>query len=381
MPKIVTIVGARPQFIKAAVVSRALSGHNGTVKSDADRIREVIVHSGQHYDINMSSVFFDEMQIPKPEHFLDLNGISHGAMTGRMLENIESVLMHEKPELVLVYGDTNTTLAGALAAVKLHIPVAHVEAGLRSFNRRMPEEINRLLTDHVAGILFCPTKQAVENLRCEGIGADSQGSTRNHTPRVEMVGDVMLDAALHYKGFSRKPEFDLPDSYVLATLHRAENTDDPNRLASLIKGLEQVGREIPVVVPLHPRTRKIMEESNMRPDPGFIRVVEPIGYLGMIYLIEHCRLVMTDSGGLQKEAYFFKKPCVTLRDETEWVELVENGFNMVAGADTKRIYQCYREAVEKKMDFSLPLYGTGRAGNRIVSIISEYLNRVLKNCP
>jgi UDP-GlcNAc3NAcA epimerase len=371
MHKLVTIVGARPQFIKAAVVSRAIAEYNAAAMPAESRICEVIVHSGQHYDINMSSVFFEEMQIPKPAHFLDVNGMSHGAMTGRMIETIESVLMQENPELVLVFGDTNTTLAGALAAVKLHIPVAHVEAGLRSFNRRMPEEINRLLTDHVAEILFCPTQQAVENLRLEGIGSDSRMTSRNHTPLVSMVGDVMLDAAMHYKKLARKPEFDLPESYVLATLHRAENTDAPGRLVSLIKGLEQVGKEIPVVVPVHPRTRKIMEESNMQPEPEFIRLIEPVGYLSMIYLIEHCRLVMTDSGGLQKEAYFFKKPCVTLRDETEWVELVENGLNLIAGADTEKIYQCYREGIEKKINFELRLYGDGSAGNRIVRILLE----------
>ena len=373
MHNIATIVGARPQFIKAAVVSRVIAEHNAGTTPSQHRIREVIVHSGQHYDINMSSVFFEEMQIPKPEHFLDVNGISHGAMTGRMIEKIESALIKEKPELVLVYGDTNTTLAGALAAVKLHIPVAHVEAGLRSFNRRMPEEINRLLTDHVAGILFCPTRQALKNLQIEGIDADSRATTLNHTPRVELVGDVMLDAAMHYRRFARKPAIELPDQYILSTLHRAENTDNPGRLESLIEGLEKVGKEVPVLMPLHPRSRKIMQELNLKPAPGCVRLIDPVGYLSMIYLLEHCRLVMTDSGGLQKEAYFFSKPCVTLRDETEWVELVENGFNLVAGADTDTIYQCYRDAAQRKMDFGLRLYGDGKAGNHVVRILLEYL--------
>jgi UDP-GlcNAc3NAcA epimerase len=361
MKKIITIVGARPQFIKAAVVSRAIAKHNSAAAVAGERIREVIVHSGQHFDLNMSAVFFEEMQIPQPDYFLDVNSLSHGAMTGRMLEKIEAVLLEEKPAMVLVYGDTNTTLAGALAAVKLHLPVAHVEAGLRSFNRRMPEEINRLTADHLASILFCPTSQAVENLRAEGIGA-----VRNGPQRVELVGDVMLDAARHYRRFATPPGFELPQRYALATLHRPENTDSPERLASIFKGLERIGRETPIVMPLHPRTRKILEGAGLQAGLGHIRFVDPVGYLTMVYLLEHCGIVLTDSGGLQKEAYFFGKPCVTLRDETEWVELVANGFNLVAGSDAERIHQCCREAAARKMDFGITLYGDGTAGERIV---------------
>ena len=259
--KIVTIVGARPQFIKAAVVSRAITNFNKDLNSSPSRVTEVIVHTGQHYDRNMSDVFFEEMNIPKPDYFLDIHGLSHGAMTGQMLEKIEAVLVEEKPDVVMVYGDTNTTLAGALAAAKRHIAVAHVESGLRSFNRKMPEEINRVLTDHIANFLFCPTKQAVENLKQEGIdkkelsaGTDKRCSP-THNPNVYLVGDVMLDAANYYKAHARKPEFVLPEKYILATIHRAENTDNIARLKSIFDGFEKVGKDIPINPPLSVMTR------------------------------------------------------------------------------------------------------------------------------
>ena len=373
MLKIATILGARPQFIKAAVVSRAINDYNRTVRNSVDNICEVIIHSGQHYDFNMSDVFFKELNIPKPDFLLSVNNCSHGAMTGRMLEKFEIVLKQEHPDLVLVYGDTNTTLAGSLAAAKMHIPLVHVEAGLRSFNRRMAEEINRVLTDHVASILFCPTRQAVENLKREGIVNRQQNNSdalNDLLPQVELTGDVMYDAALYYRKHARKLDFDLPERFVLATVHRSENTDDPERLANVFSGLEKVGEKIPVVVPLHPRTRRRMDEYAVHPNLERVLLINPLGYLNMIYLLENCSLVLTDSGGLQKEAYFFKKPCVTLREETEWVELVEHGFNRLAGVDPDQIVQAVTNAVGTRVDFDLNLYGDGKAGKKIVKFLS-----------
>jgi UDP-GlcNAc3NAcA epimerase len=372
--KIVTIVGARPQFIKAAVVSRAIANFNKDVTSNSLLVTEVIVHTGQHYDRNMSDVFFEEMNIPKPDYFLDINGLSHGAMTGQMMEKIETVLVEEKPDFVLVYGDTNTTLAGALAAAKLHLTVAHVEAGLRSFNRKMPEEINRVLTDHIANFLFCPTKQSVENLKAEGIinkelaVGSNNGCSPSHNPNVRLVGDVMLDAAIYYKEHARKPQLALPQKFILATIHRAENTDNAVRLKSIFDGFEKIGKEVPIILPLHPRTRKTIDTLNLKTS-GYIKIIDPVSYLEMIYLLENCMLVMTDSGGLQKEAFFFKKPCITLRDETEWVELVEHDFNSLAGAETENIYDAYKAIIETDLDFNIELYGDGKAGERIVDFL------------
>jgi UDP-GlcNAc3NAcA epimerase len=373
--KIVTIVGARPQFIKAAVVSRAISNFNKCAASSSSLITEVIVHTGQHYDRNMSAVFFEEMNIPKPNYFLDINGLSHGAMTGQMLEKIEAVLVYEKPDVVLVYGDTNTTLAGALTAAKLHIAVAHVEAGLRSFNRKMPEEINRVLTDHIANFLFCPTKQSIENLKAEGIinkkhtpGNDYSSSIVGHNPIICLVGDVMLDASIYYKERVRKPHLGLPEKFILATIHRAENTDNPLRLKSIFDGFEEIGIEIPIILPLHPRTRKTIETLDLKISNS-IKIFDPVSYLEMIYLLENCLLVMTDSGGLQKEAFFFKKPCITMRDETEWVELVEHGFNSLAGAETENIYDAYKASIEIDLDFNIELYGDGKAGEWVVDFL------------
>ncbi len=374
--KIVTIVGARPQFIKAAVVSRTIAESNKLVTSNSSLVTEVIVHTGQHYDRNMSDVFFEEMNIPKPDYFLDINGLSHGAMTGQMLEKIESVLVAEKPDVVLVYGDTNTTLAGALAAAKLHISVAHVEAGLRSFNRQMPEEINRVLTDHIANFLFCPTNQSVDNLKAEGItnkehasGGNNNASPIVHNPVVCLVGDVMLDAAIYYKEHARKPQPALPEKFILATIHRAENTDNAVRLKSIFDGFEKIGKEVSIILPIHPRTRKTIESLDLKASNS-IQIIDPVSYLEMIYLLENCMLVMTDSGGLQKEAFFFKKPCVTLRNETEWVELVEHGLNSLTGAETENIYDAYKAITETDLDFNIELYGDGKAGAKIVKILT-----------
>lgn len=350
---IITIVGARPQFVKAAVVSREISTH--------DDIHETIIHTGQHFDPNMSDLFFEEMRIPAPGYNLNINSLSHGAMTGKMLEEIEKVLLDKKPDWVLVYGDTNSTLAGALAAKKLHIRVAHVEAGLRSFNMTMPEEINRILTDRVSDILFCPTETAIRNLQNEGFD--------NFDSRVVLSGDVMLDAALFYRQYSRPPQIELKRDFVLATLHRAENTDTPEYLSEIIRALETISREQDVLLPLHPRTRAKLEASGYNTRLSPIRFIDPVGYLEMIYLLDKCSLVMTDSGGLQKEAFFFQKYCITLRNETEWTELVNHGYNTLAGNSYDRIIQAYRE--QPHPDFSTPLYGDGHAAKVIVDTLIE----------
>ena len=359
--KIVSIVGARPQFIKAAAVSRPLRAEPG--------FREVLIHTGQHYDENMSEVFFRELDIPRPDHQLDIGSGFHGQQTGRMIEAIEKVLLKEGPDRVLVYGDTNTTLAGTLAAVKLHIPVAHVEAGLRSFNRRMPEEINRVLTDHASDILFAPTRAAVANLTREGIPA----------PWIRLVGDVMYDAALNYSVRAERESRVLdrlslrPKSYVLATVHRAENTDDPERLDAILGGLDRVAGRVPVVLPLHPRLRAVLLR---RGDPwvpgGLLTFIDAVSYLEMIVLEKNSLLIATDSGGVQKEAFFFRVPCVTLRDETEWVELVELGYNRVLpprGAEevAEGIAACLdSRAMAGPVE---DLYGGGRAAAAIVAAL------------
>ena len=347
--KLITIIGARPQFIKAAAVSREITKH--------DDIEEIIVHTGQHFDVNMSKIFFDQMQIPKPDYNLEINSLTHGAMTGRMIERIEEVLLREKPDWVLVYGDTNSTIAGSLAAKKLHIKVAHVEAGLRSFNRKMPEEINRILTDKICDLLFCPTDQAVKNLQEEGIGKHSLA-------RIVKSGDVMQDAAIFYYNLAQKPDFELLEKFILSTIHRAENTDDPQRLHSIFKAMDKIAQKTPIILPLHPRTKKIIKDLKLKVEN--LIIIEPVGYLEMIYLLKNCSLVMTDSGGLQKEAFFFHKPCVTLRDETEWVELVENGFNVIAGSNSNKIYTAYKIMIKKNPNYNIDLYGRGKASNKII---------------
>lgn len=312
--KVMAIVGARPQFIKAAVVSRAFKEHRQDVN-------EMIVHTGQHYDANMSDVFFKELNIPHPDYNLGIGGGTHGQNTGRMLEKLEALMLEVKPAWVLVYGDTDSTLAGALAASKLHIPVAHVEAGLRSFNRRMPEEINRVLTDHIANLLVAPTETACTNLRNEGISGD----------RIHLVGDVMYDMALYYKEHARKPKwFDTlgvkPEEFVLCTVHRAENTDVPDRMTGILAGLE--GAKITVVLPLHPRTRRKLKEMALT-IPENVHMVDPVGYLEMVWLQANCKVIATDSGGVQKEAYFHEKPCVTLRTPKTNANLYGDGSSSV----------------------------------------------------
>lgn len=353
--KIVTISGARPQFIKASVVTAAFARTPG--------MEEVVVHTGQHFDANMSDVFFAELAMPAPRYQLDIHGGSHGEMTGRMLMGIEKVLLQERPDAVLVYGDTNSTLAGTLAAAKLHIPVAHVEAGLRSFNMRMPEEINRILTDRISRWLFVPTEAAAQHLRREGFAEE----------QILPVGDVMFDVALHY-GERVKPEGGLlasmglkPGAYVLATIHRAENTDHPQRLANVVDALVFTARSMPVVWPLHPRMRAILQQTG-RLDKlsSQLHLIEPVGYLDMVQLEKYAAVIATDSGGIQKEAYFYKVPCVTLRDETEWVELVEAGWNRLAPPlDAAAVLAALRASLGSHGAEIAP-YGQGDAAQRIV---------------
>ena len=361
--KIITIVGARPQFIKAAVVSRAIVEWN---LSHEKKIEEIIVHTGQHYDANMSDVFFAEMSIPVPAYNLHVGGGTHGANTGRMLERIERVLLEEQPDMVLVYGDTDSTLAGALAAAKLNIAVAHVEAGLRSFNMHMPEEINRILTDRVSASLFCPTETAMENLRHEGYGGFGA--------RMLNVGDVMLEASLFYRAQNKASDDirNLTDSlgkFYLATVHRAENTDDLGRISAIMAALEKISQHKNVVLPLHPRTRKILAASNIALQN--IVAIEPVGYFDMLHLESHCDGILTDSGGVQKEAFFFQKPCITLRDETEWVELVRHGYNCLVGADEEKILAAEAKLRDSKVEFRHELYGDGHAGRKIVEFLMD----------
>ncbi len=345
--RIVTIVGARPQFIKAAALSRALRAEPS--------LSEDLIHTGQHFDDNMSEVFFRELAIPAPRFNLDIHGGPHGQMTGRMLEAIEAVLIETAPRLVLVYGDTNSTLAGALAAAKLHIPIAHVEAGLRSFNRRMPEEINRVLVDHLSALLFCPTFDAVANLQREGI-----------THGVHHTGDVMFDATLHARSAALQQSDILtrlalaPEQYVLCTIHRSENTEDPTRLRALLAHVRDAAAGKPVVLPLHPRTRQVLARFGIA-DQG-LRLIEPLGYFDMHRLLGAAAQVLTDSGGVQKEAYFHRVPCVTLRDDTEWAETLAAGWNRLW---TQVDY------VTPRID--IPEYGDGDAGAKMVALIRQFL--------
>lgn len=358
--KIVTVIGARPQFVKASAVSRSIEDHN----RGNGEITEILVHTGQHYDYNMSQVFFDQLKIPAPRHHLGVKSGSHGEMTGAMLARIEPVLVQEAPDFVLTYGDTNSTLAGALAASKLHIPVVHIEAGLRSFNRLMPEEINRVLTDHLSTHLFCPTDAAVANLEKEGI-----------TRGVFKVGDVMFDVFLFCRELACTESTILPDlgldpgSYYLATVHRQENSDSMENLTNILSAFEELSSQdgCPVVFPVHPRTRKnLMERGDGLPATSRVRLIPPVSYLDMIALEVHARLILTDSGGVQKEAYFSGVPCVTLRNETEWIETVEAGWNRLAGTELARIVAACGEALDFRPSEQFPFYGNGNAGQDIV---------------
>lgn len=383
MLKIFTVIGARPQFIKAAVLSRLLR-----TEKYRSKVQEILVHTGQHYDENMSDIFFTEMEIPKPDYHLGIGSLSHGAMTGAMLEKIEKILLKEKPDLVLVYGDTNSTLAGALAASKLLIPVAHIEAGLRSFMMIMPEEQNRRLTDHISTYLFCPTKKAIENLEKEGIPYKKPSFPSTDEKYVDLCGDIMYEASLYYrnkvkdnisktlqtllsnirknKKIKKVDEFnsdELKQKFALLTIHRQENTDDEKRIKSIFNAINKFN-EIDIIFPVHPRTKKIIEKDGIKFE-NHIHCIEPIGYFDMLYLEDKCEFIITDSGGVQKEAYFFGKPCITLRDSTEWVELVENGWNTLVGADEQKILNALKKMPEYGKD--VKLYGDGDTAEKIIT--------------
>jgi UDP-GlcNAc3NAcA epimerase len=356
--KIVTIIGARPQFVKAAVLSRELR--------KCGNFEEVIIHTGQHFDTNMSEIFFEEMDIPKPNYNLNIHGLSHGAMAGQMIEGIEKILLIEKPEIVLVYGDTNSTIAGAFAAKKLHIQVAHVEAGLRSYNIRMPEEINRILTDRISDWLFCPTDAAIENLQCEGFG--------NFNSKIIKSGDVMEDAAKYYAKLAEAKSTILSKlkieslPFVLGTIHRAENTDDLSKLKNLVAAFDEINKTTKVIIPLHPRTKNLLENNNIKMDSS---IIDPVGYFDMLMLLKNCQMVITDSGGLQKEAFFFRKYCITIREQTEWIELVSHGYNYIAGTDSDYIVRLYNGLADKDYPDIVNLYGNGQAALNICRALSE----------
>lgn len=386
MIKILTIVGARPQIIKASAISRAISGHF------QDKIQELIIHTGQHYDDNMSEIFFQEMGIPKPSVNLQVGSSSHAVQTAQIMEGIEQIILKEKPQGVLIYGDTNSTLAAALAASKIHIPVIHVEAGLRSFNKSMPEEINRIMSDHVSTLLFCPTKTAIDNLSKEGIHLNIPETASIDHPGVYHCGDIMYDNSLYFSEVSAKKSRILEElkihteQYILITIHRNSNTDEAEKLTAIFEALLSVQQEskLTLVLPLHPRTQKMMsqllsEELRKRiADNADVKIIPPAGFLDIIALEKNAKLIITDSGGLQKEAFFFRKACVILRPETEWVEIVENGNALLADADYNRILEASRQLLHKT-DFTYPeLFGDGKAAEFIVGKMIENLHADLR---
>jgi UDP-GlcNAc3NAcA epimerase len=349
--KIVTVLGARPQFIKASVLSSLIMAH--------PQMQEILIHTGQHYDSMMSQIFFQEMGIPQPQHYLEIGSATHGAQTGRMMERLETVVLEEKPDLILVYGDTNSTLAGALVASKLHIPLAHVEAGLRSYNKRMPEEINRILTDHMSDLLFAPTQQAINNLKKEGIGGES----------VILSGDIMYDVAKHYLELACETSQMLKQlnltskNYLLLTIHRAENTNNPTLMRELFSKLTEIAKKMTIVFPIHPRTQKTIQELNI--DLGQIVVIPPVGYLDMTMLQFHAKKIITDSGGVQKEGYFYGVPCLVIRDQTEWVELTEIGFNtLIKNQDISNIDYHLNQPILK--NYQKDIYGVGQSAKIIL---------------
>ena len=370
--RILTIIGARPQFIKAAAVSRLILFHND--------IKEIIVHTGQHFDANMSDVFFEQMDIPRPNHYLKIANLSHGAMTGRMLEGIEELIQQEKPDWVLVYGDTNSTLAGALAAAKLHLPIAHVEAGLRSHNPAMPEEINRVLTDRVSSLLLCPTETAVNNLEKEGFPYKAIAKLRQ---QIVNVGDVMFDAVLYYRERALKEvnleTFSLKhQNYAICTIHRQENTDQAERIKSILSALQSIAKDLVVVLLLHPKTKAKISQYNLESFLENLYLLDPVPYLEMQRLQMSAKVILTDSGGMQKEAYFHRVPCVTLRDETEWVETVNSGYNRLAGAEKDKIVNFYSKKTEGN-ESDIKCYGNGKASCKILDRLIKKTNAMKHN--
>jgi UDP-GlcNAc3NAcA epimerase len=379
--KIITIIGARPQIIKSSAIDRAIKS------KFSNQLEEVIVHTGQHYDANMSDVFFQEMGIPKPKYNLNVGSGSHGAQTGKMMEGLEAIFVEEKPNAVLVYGDTNSTIAGALAAAKIHIPVIHVEAGLRSFNKRMPEEINRISCDHMSTLLFTPTVTGIDNLKHEGFNTESTEKADLNNPRVYHCGDVMYDNSLFFSQLSDKNSSILKDlelskeDYILVTIHRDGNTDVAENMESIFKALSDIQEQsgLAIVLPLHPRTKSKLETQLSKDlyrsisSNAKFRIIDPAGFIDIIALEKNSSCIITDSGGLQKESYFFKKPCIILRPQTEWVEIVENGNAKLADADYKRIMEAY-EVLSNKKDYTFPdFYGNGKAGEFICEKIIEQL--------
>ncbi len=377
---LLTVIGARPQIIKAAAISRAVRDHY------CGRITEKILHTGQHYDANMSQVFFDELGIPQPDYNLGVGSGRHGEQTAKMIAGIEEVLLSESFDGIILYGDTNSTLAGAVAASKQHVPIFHIEAGLRSFNMAMPEEVNRIVCDQLSSICFAPTQTAVDNLQREGLG-DSWATFRNGKKRmVSLSGDVMYDNSLHFAQIARQrsnllQELGLePNGYVLATIHRDNNTDNPERLSAILTSLSRIAQQdhIPVVMPLHPRTKARIEQLNNSTIQQFnsLTLIPPASFLEMTLLEQSAKIVMTDSGGVQKEAFFFEKPCVILRSETEWVEIVDHGAGIIADTDSARIEAAYRQLVDHEVHFP-PLFGDGHAAEHILQTIIDYLGRCI----
>lgn len=354
--KIASIVGVRPQFVKASVVSKELRKDN----------EEILIHTGQHYDYKMNNVFFNELDIPEPEYFLGIGSGTHGYQTGEMLKKIEEVFIKEKPDIVLTYGDTNSTLAGALAAAKLHIKNAHVEAGLRSFDRSMPEEVNRVLTDHCSDLLFCPTQNAVTNLKKEGI-----------IENVFLTGDVMADSLLHNKEIAEKKSNILNDlelhekNYMVATIHRASNTDNIENLTNIVEAISQLNDT--VIFPVHPRTLKLLKEYKLYDKlSNFVKLIEPLGFLDFIKLMNHSKMILTDSGGIQKEAYILKVPCITLRENSEWIETVEDGWNILVGTDKNKFVKAIKNFTPS-LNTHKNRFGNGKAAAEIVSILRNQL--------
>ena len=383
--KLVTIIGARPQIIKAAALSRAIRNHY------SDQIQEIIVHTGQHYDDNMSQVFFDELQIPRPDYNLHVGSASHGVQTARMTEGIEALLLKEQPDFIVLYGDTNSTLAGAVAAAKIHVPIVHIEAGLRSFNKSMPEEINRIVCDHCSTLLFTPTKAGLENLKREGFSIDEGGPSTGSTtaiptidnPKVYHCGDIMYDNSLYFADIAEEKtdiikRLALSDKpYILATIHRDSNTDHPERLSAIFKSIIKLSEECQVVLPLHPRTAKLLKtnlDENLQKqifNCQNIKLIPPVSFLEMIALERHAQLIMTDSGGVQKEAYFFKKPGIILRPETEWVEIVETGNAILADADEMRIMQAWQHFKDNPPTVFPEIFGDGHAAEFMLEKILQ----------
>jgi UDP-GlcNAc3NAcA epimerase len=379
--KIVTVIGARPQIIKAAAISREIR------KNFQSDLQEIIVHTGQHYDDNMSKVFFDELQIPRPDYNLNVGSANHGAQTAKMLEGMEDVILKEQPDAVVVYGDTNSTVAGGLAASKLHVPVVHIEAGLRSFNKAMPEEVNRIVCDHTSTLLFSPTKNGVENLEREGFSLTNEAPYTIDNPKVYHCGDIMYDNSLHFSELSDSNstilrEQNIPENFILSTIHRNTNTDHPEKLEAIFLALLEISEksQTTIVLPLHPRTKKMMEvnlstelKSSIE-NSDLLKIIPPVSFLDVIALEKNAKMVVTDSGGVQKEAFYFKKPCLILRPETEWVEIVDCGNAVLCDADKERILKAYDHFIENPPKDYPALFGDGKAANFICAEIVKHLS-------